>query len=226
VKYFFDSEFLEDGSTIDLISIAFVAEDGREYYAVNMNADWGRIHEDAWLMGNVVSQLPDDSEWKPKKQIAAEVLEFLLAGDGRPELWAWYSAYDHVAYAQLWGKMINLPEGLPMYTNDAKSFLHWALPRVQDRNGFPAQAEGVHDALADARHLKVRYDWIVERRHARDTDKIVERLLEAKREAMQEAIYSLIEAKRRNENPFTAANIEIEKFKLQTEIDLLEWLCA
>lgn len=165
MKYWYDSEFLEDGFSIDLISIAFVAEDGREYYAVNADMDLGRIEQDEWLMKNVVSQLPKTYEgaWKDKSVIAAEVLEFLLAGDGRPELWAWYSAYDHVAYAQLWGKMINLPAGLPMYTNDAKSLLHWALPRVQDRDGFPAQADGVHDALEDARHLKVRYDWIMER---------------------------------------------------------------
>ena len=35
VKYFFDTEFYEDGKTIDLISIGIVAEDGREFYAVS-----------------------------------------------------------------------------------------------------------------------------------------------------------------------------------------------
>ena len=34
MRYFYDTEFLEDGETIDLISIGIVAEDGREYYAV------------------------------------------------------------------------------------------------------------------------------------------------------------------------------------------------
>ena len=165
MRYWYDSEFLEDGSTIDLISIAFVAEDGREYYAVNKDADWSRIRQDEWLMKNVVSQLPvvmDHPDFKPKKQIAEEVLEFLLAG-GRPELYAWYAAYDHVAYVQLWGKMIDLPNGLPMYTHDVRSLLDWAIPKVQDRLDLPSQADGVHDALADARHLKVRYEWIVER---------------------------------------------------------------
>lgn len=33
MKYFLDTEFHEDGKTIDLISIGIVAEDGREYYA-------------------------------------------------------------------------------------------------------------------------------------------------------------------------------------------------
>ena len=159
MKVFYDSEFLEDGRTIDLISIAFVAEDGREYYAANMDMDWDRIRADKWLMKNVVPQLPHSSLWKPKAEIAAEVLEFLTADGKEPELWAWYAAYDHVAYAQLWGKMINLPKGLPMYTNDLRSLLDWAiLPHLH--SDLPKQDEGVHDALADARHLKVRYDWV------------------------------------------------------------------
>lgn len=160
MKYWYDTEFLEDGTTIDLISIAFVAEDGREYYAVNADADWGRITKDPWLQKNVVQQLPEDeTQWKRKDLIAAEVLEFLTAGEGAPELWAWYSAYDHVAYAQLWGKMINLPAGLPMYTNDLRSLMDWALPKHLHKS-LPKQPDGVHDALEDARHLKTRYDWV------------------------------------------------------------------
>jgi hypothetical protein len=68
-----------------------------------------------------------------------------------------------VVYAQLWGKMIDLPTGLPMHTNELKTLLNDRLPRVQDRDGFPEQADGAHDALADARHVKVRYDWIMAR---------------------------------------------------------------
>jgi hypothetical protein len=163
MKYFFDSEFLEDGSTINLISIAFVAEDGREYYAVNSDAAWLRINNDPWLMENVVSQLPDESEWKPKAQIAQEVLEFLTADGQEPELWAWYAAYDHVVYAQLWGKMIHLPDGLPMYTNDLRSLLDWAVLPHRHKE-LPKQPDGVHDALADARHVKTRYEWVMANR--------------------------------------------------------------
>lgn len=39
MKYFFDTEFIEDGRTIDLVSIGIVCEDGREYYAVSAEAD-------------------------------------------------------------------------------------------------------------------------------------------------------------------------------------------
>lgn len=38
MKFFLDTEFYEDGSTIDLISIGVVTEDGREFYAVSQEA--------------------------------------------------------------------------------------------------------------------------------------------------------------------------------------------
>jgi hypothetical protein len=35
LRYFYDTEFIENGKTIDLISIGVVREDGRSYYAVS-----------------------------------------------------------------------------------------------------------------------------------------------------------------------------------------------
>ncbi|MFL1441810.1 3'-5' exoribonuclease domain-containing protein [Nocardiopsis protaetiae] len=161
----YDLEFLEDGRTIELISIGIVAEDGREYYAVAEDAPWRRIKKDPWLMENVVRSLPHGAgDWKnhmprswvidfadhrvkPKKAIATEVREFLLAGDTPPELWADYGAYDHVALCQLWGRMVDLPPGLPMFTRD--------LQQEADRRDLavPEQESGLHNALADARHV-------------------------------------------------------------------------
>lgn len=148
MKYFYDTEFHEDGKTIDLISIGIVAEDGREYYAVNRSADWLRIKRHSWLMDNVVQHLPNSGTWKPKRQIAQEVKDFLLASTP-PELWAWFCAYDHVVLAQLFGPMIDLPEGIPMYTHDLRALVDY-LPDDE----LPKQAGGVHDALEDARWVK------------------------------------------------------------------------
>lgn len=178
MRYFYDLEFLENGSTIDLISIGIVASDGREYYAVSSDATRGRLlrrikrHE--WLMANVVPSLPrlhgdarNDAprSWlfdyasplvKPRELIAEEVKAFLLAA-GKPQLWADYGAYDHVALCQLWGPMVALPDGLPMYTNDiqqeaARLGVAW--------DELPQQDEGNHNALADARHNKVKLDFL------------------------------------------------------------------
>lgn len=180
MKYFYDTEFHEDGSTIDLISIGIVAEDGREYYAVNSDMDHDRIATNDWLCQNVVPHLPltrdkptksfASNRWlwaldkrsvlvKPKWVIANEVREFMAIGDeGDPkaELWGDYAAYDHVVLAQLFGRMIHLPEWIPMYTRDFQQ-------RLDDlgRPEMPAQSAGAHNALEDARHLKRCFDHVL-----------------------------------------------------------------
>lgn len=164
--YAYDTEFLEDGETIALISIGVVADDGREYYAVNRDAPWKRIKKHAWLVENVVPSLPNlhgDSrlhyarrgplgliDWhhprmKRRDRIADEVRDFLLDGESNPELWAYYGAYDHVVLCQLWGRMIDLPDGVPMWTND----LQQEIARLN--TSPPAQQSGQHNALDDAR---------------------------------------------------------------------------
>lgn len=57
-RYFYDTEFIDTGTTIDLISIGIVCDDGRKYAAVNADAPWERIRDDPWLMMNVVPHLP------------------------------------------------------------------------------------------------------------------------------------------------------------------------
>ena len=39
MRYFYDTEFIDNGRIIDLISIGVVAEDGREFYAVSTEFD-------------------------------------------------------------------------------------------------------------------------------------------------------------------------------------------
>lgn len=186
----YDLEFLEDGRTIELISIGMVCDDGRQYYAVNaaLAARWGsgrrlrrRIQKHPWLMENVVPSLPQPhGDWrlhmpqswlfnyhdpavKPIDRIADEVMDFIRAAGPDVELWANYGAYDHVCLAQLWGRMIDLPEGVPMFTNDiqqerARQGLAW--------DDLPKQADGEHNALADARHNQVVRRWLAEKARA------------------------------------------------------------
>jgi hypothetical protein len=90
MKYFLDTEFIEDGKTIDLISIGIVAEDGRRYYAINRDCDFSKASQ--WVKDNVINQLPpkdplpieaspriweESKAWKDKQVIAAGVAEFL-----------------------------------------------------------------------------------------------------------------------------------------------------
>jgi len=56
MKYFIDTEFIEDGVILDLISLAIVSEDDRELYFCNSGARLMRA--DTWVKDNVLKHLP------------------------------------------------------------------------------------------------------------------------------------------------------------------------
>jgi hypothetical protein len=222
--YFYDTEFIDNGTTIDLVSIGVVAvpdwcldptmphdattdlarRHARTYYAVNADADIDALKRNEWLVRNVLPHLPVESrksldayianpsnhhpwpsieyvelslkatEVKPKWVIANEVRDFLLApfadaDDGAEvtiELWADYGAYDHVALAQLWGPMIALPAGVPMYTNDLQQ-LRRTVGDLEYRPDVDPDAE--HNALADAWYALDLYRGLRIIEHGRHT---------------------------------------------------------
>lgn len=181
MKYFYDTEFHEDGKTIDFISIGIVAEDGREYYAVSQDFDTRRVARHQWLMDNVMSSIGHnqfvvtdargfplirdlyitDPAAKPNNWIATEIAQFIGA-DREAELWAWYGAYDHVCLAQLFGRMIDLPNMVPMVTHDLKTLVQEAERKIGGPLYLPKQPDGHHNALEDARWNVVRYNYLRE----------------------------------------------------------------
>ncbi len=154
-RYFYDCEFIEDGTRIDLVSIGVVDEHGREFYAVSTEFDDSRAIP--WVRRNVLDKLPSpaDKAWRARTQIRDDLLAFLTAplapGEGI-ELWAWFAAYDHVALAQLWGAMSALPRVVPRFTKELRQ-------RWDDlgRPPLPQPPADQHDALADARHNLARW---------------------------------------------------------------------
>ncbi len=50
-RFWFDTEFIEDGRTIDLISIGIVSEDNRKYYAVSSECDPTKASK--WVRKNI-----------------------------------------------------------------------------------------------------------------------------------------------------------------------------
>jgi 3' exoribonuclease, RNase T-like len=170
MKYWFDTEFIEDGRTIDLISLGIVAEDGREYYAISNEFNPNNASE--WVKQNVLIHLPHRwfPEWQSRMNIRRGVAEFLGAvfpndgiasgfvlpdGSEKPEVWAYYADYDWVVFCQLFGTMMDLPKGFPMYCRDIK--------QECDRLGnpkLPQQQEREHNALADARWNKKAWEFL------------------------------------------------------------------
>lgn len=181
----YDCEFLEDGTTIDLISIGMAASDGREYYAVCADANWDRIAGHDWLCENVIPHLPlapvdlpdpvtrssRDGSWifaidrecaavKPRHQVANEVRDFICGSPTPVRLWADHGAYDHVCLAQLWGTMARLPDGIPMWTHDLRQAIEQC--GILELDGVVPLMPGAvgHHALHDAREVLWRLRWL------------------------------------------------------------------
>jgi len=159
-RFFYDTEFIEDGVTIDLVSIGMVDEAGREFYAVSTEFDERKAIP--WVRRNVLEQLPPpaDRAWRDRRRIRDDLLAFLTGPGEEVELWAWFAAYDHVALAQLWGPMTALPRVVPRFTRELRQ-------RWDDvgQPELPPRPAGVHDALVDARYNLARWQVMEAARH-------------------------------------------------------------
>lgn len=151
MRYWFDTEFIEDGKTIDLLSIGIVAEDGRELYLENLSADLSRAS--GWVRDNVIAHLDLVKHGVAYEEIGPKVLAFV--GSDKPEIWAYYADYDWVAMCQLFGTMMDLPKGWPMYCRDVKQL-------CDDRGNpkLPEQSTQEHNAIEDARWTREAWDFL------------------------------------------------------------------
>ncbi len=143
MRYFIDAEYQwnPDEGTLYPLSIALVADDGREFYAVIdplFRDDWSPFLVDRVLpvlaaLGETTVMIPTEA----KRQIAK------LIGDDTPEFWGDYSAFDYVVLSMLMGEFEDWPEGWPMHINDMQQD---AIPSVA--------SEIPHNALSDARAVR------------------------------------------------------------------------
>jgi hypothetical protein len=190
MKYFLDTEFIEGFHKplfgkrrhfIDLISIGIVAEDGREYYAVS--TDFKPKDANDWVKRNVFPKLqtrfalwPDDPPhmhaetllWKSNTCIKEELLSFFgcyedhlfwRAPDGI-EVYGYFADYDWVLFCSLFGNMMDLPKGFPMYCRDLKQMLDDSGVGEKLRGALPPQQDE-HNALSDAKWNKQLYEVII-----------------------------------------------------------------
>jgi hypothetical protein len=144
MRYWFDTEFIEDGRTINLISI---------------------LDLEPILSGPT---------WRIRREIAQEILAFCdprrpwKNGEAaKPEFWAYYADYDWVVLCQLFGRMIDLPKGWPMYCRDIKQQADEVEETMRRLNSdptyklrLPEQGESEHHALADARWNRTAWEYL------------------------------------------------------------------
>lgn len=228
MKYFIDCKFIEGKQDkrilgikysetkpiIDLISIALVASDGREYYAISKDFDIKAAWNNEWIRENILKPIWDELGFREKttkeefanfnckvfkslvnkygksnSQIAEEIKPFVynhphidyIPHSGQKdsiEFYAYYADYDWVVFCQLFGRMIDLPKGFPMYCRDIKQILDEKQEKrnayeehtpgafnplnIKERNDYPKQdPKTEHHALYDARFDKELYQYLM-----------------------------------------------------------------
>jgi hypothetical protein len=150
MRVFFDTEFIEDGKTIDLMSIGAIREDGEQYYAEVIECDLSRAS--LWVQTNVIPHLRGGVDRLVRADIALDLKRFM---GPNPEIWAYYADYDWVALCQLYGSMVDRPKGWPMYCRDVK--------QLCDSKGnptLPEQTSQEHNALLDAVWTKAAWEFL------------------------------------------------------------------
>lgn len=169
MKYFMDTEFIEDGKYIDLLSIGIVAEDGRKLYLEAMEADFNMAND--WVKANVIPhmhdcKLPGDcvmGDLCPvvdKNDMKRTILAFMDPQKyGDPEIWGYYADYDWVVFCQIFGTMVDLPRGFPMYCLDLKQ-----LSMMLGNPEHPKQTSTEHNAMADALYNQELYQFLLTRK--------------------------------------------------------------
>lgn len=152
MRIWFDTEFIEDGVTIDLISIGCVREDGATFYAESNEVDWSKAGE--WVNKNVVPHLEYGDALMSRKVIRDKLIEF--AGKS-PEFWAWYASYDWQVLCQLHGRMMDLPSDWPMFVMDLRAMMK--MNNLDPKNFLVASHHNLksHNALADALWLREQH---------------------------------------------------------------------
>jgi len=183
----------EDGSTYYAISNEFNAKDADDWVyknvIQNIELEWVKSYS-----GDGRNKILDRIEGKGKygaikimqneigkstKQIAEEIKYFVLQKDSdldttKPEFYSYYADYDWVLFCSLFGRMIDLPKGFPMYCNDLKQTFDERLKhqmlltketftgimeRWKLKPNYPKQ-QNEHNALDDARWNKRFFEYL------------------------------------------------------------------
>jgi len=185
-KYFLDTEFIESFHKplfgkkrhfIDLISIGLYCEDGRTFYKLSSEYDYKDADE--WVQKNVIlpaykysvkgdarnhytAQNFHKLHGFPNGYIRGLLIDYFALGSDPIEIYGYFADYDWVLFCSLFGRMIDLPKGFPMYCIDLKQMMQErGLTSEWKRQNCP-EPENEHNALADAKWNYRLYTKIIE----------------------------------------------------------------
>ena len=137
--YTLDAEFIDTPTCSALISLALVAENGRELY---FETPYPEAELTPWLEQHVVPHLTGD---EVSLAVGADMIREFVGGSkyDRPAFWAYYGAYDWYWFCRVFGGMMNTPEHYPHLCNEYARF----------QQGIPNLFGPEHNALNDAKSL-------------------------------------------------------------------------
>lgn len=155
MRYYLDTEFIEKPGVLQLISLGVACEDGRTFYAVTSEYDINQASD--WVFEHVLPKLGKGPR-ETRAAIRGRLLEFI--GDTSPEFWGYFADYDWVVFCWLFGAMIDLPKGWPMFCRDLKQ----EMARLGiTKDDLPPQPSDAHNALADAQWIRHAHESVVRR---------------------------------------------------------------
>lgn len=101
------------------------------------------------------------SKWRDRQTLVQELREFIdtCSGKATPVFYTYYGAYDWVIFCDLFGCMLDLPKGYPMYTRDLKQIIDDIGLDVKDTTAGACNDN--HNALGDAKWNKDLHAYIL-----------------------------------------------------------------
>lgn len=146
------AEYLRNAESGDSVYRKEPLENFRQLHSCN---DWVKkyvlpvMHINPWEMPQgssmVIGGVPD---------VKSAVTRF-FHGDPKPELWAYYGAYDWFMLTRMWRGYDNLPKPWPSCSYDLKQFAKHAGIQVSN---LPTKFTPQHNALVDARWTKFAFE--------------------------------------------------------------------
>ncbi len=158
MKIFFDTEFTGLQQDTDLMSIAMVTEDGREFYA-ELN-DYRKHKVDNWIQFNVLDNFTGKNVI-PEEELKTQIIKFLEPYD-KVEMWSDCLAYDWVLFCQIFSHAFQIPKQIYYIPFDICTLMKikGVDPDI-NREEFSGIQGIKHNALHDAKVIKKCYEKLM-----------------------------------------------------------------
>ena len=173
-KIFFDTEFTGLHQKTTLISIGFISECGKTFYAEF--ADYDKSQVDNWIQENVINNtlfingssssctnLNNYSHIGATETIVADLKDW-LSQFKKVEIWSDCLAYDWVLFNHLFGHAFNIPKNVYYIPFDICTlFKAKGIDPDISREEFSGMSDNSqkHNALWDARVIKKCYENLI-----------------------------------------------------------------